>query len=55
MGFTSRPQYVRNVLIRGGYRLVPWWCRRAVYRPVLSRRRDRSGPEQAQPPLSVGP
>ena len=54
-GFTSRPQYVRNVLIRGGYRLVPWWCRRAVYRPVLSRRRDRPGQEQAKPPLSVGP
>jgi glycosyltransferase involved in cell wall biosynthesis len=40
LGFTSRPQYARNVLIRGGYRLVPWWCRRAVYRPVLSRRRS---------------
>ena len=53
MGFTSRPQYVRNVLIRGGYRLVPWWFRRAVYRPVLSR--GRPGQEQAAPPLSVGP
>jgi len=53
MGFTSRPQYVRNVLIRGGYRLVPWWFRRAVYRPVLSR--GRPGHEQAAPPLSVGP
>jgi glycosyltransferase involved in cell wall biosynthesis len=53
-GFTSRPQYVRNVLIRGGYRLVPWWCRRAVYRPVLSRRRgEQPGQEQAKPPLSV--
>jgi len=71
LGFTSRPQYARNVLIRGGYRLVPWWCRRAVYRPVLSRRRGASpsgerpggerpgggvpGQEQAKPPLSVGP
>ena len=53
MGFTSRLQYLRNVLIRGGYRLVPWWCRRAVYRPVLSR--GRPGQEQAKPPLSVGP
>ena len=53
MGFTSRPQYLRNVLIRGGYRLVPWWCRRAVYRPVLSR--GRPGQDQAKPPLSVGP
>jgi glycosyltransferase involved in cell wall biosynthesis len=69
LGFTSRPQYARNVLIRGGYRLVPWWCRRAVYRPVLSRRRgeqgagrpgggrpgERPGREQAKPPMSVGP
>ncbi len=55
-GFTSRPQYLRNVLIRGGYRLVPWWCRRAVYRPLLSRRRrERAGQEQANPPLSVSP
>jgi glycosyltransferase involved in cell wall biosynthesis len=55
LGFTSRPQYARNVLIRGGYRLVPWWCRRAVYRPVLSRRRggEQPGQEQAKPPLSV--
>jgi glycosyltransferase involved in cell wall biosynthesis len=57
MGFTSRSQYARNVLIRGGYRMVPWWCRRAVYRPILSRRRrgERAGPEQANPPLSVSP
>ena len=47
MGFTSRPQYLRNVLIRGGYRLVPWWCRRAVYRPVLSRGTARAGPGEA--------
>jgi glycosyltransferase involved in cell wall biosynthesis len=36
-GFTSPAQYARNVLVRGGYRLVPWWFRRAVYRPILSR------------------
>jgi glycosyltransferase involved in cell wall biosynthesis len=52
IGFTSRPQYARNVLIRGGYRLVPWWCRRAVYRPILAHRRgarpgdERPGGEQ---------
>ncbi len=34
-GFTSRAQYLRNVALRGGYRLVPWWLRRAVYRPVV--------------------
>jgi glycosyltransferase involved in cell wall biosynthesis len=37
IGFTSSPEYLRNVAVRGGYRLVPWWLRRAVYRPVLSR------------------
>jgi glycosyltransferase involved in cell wall biosynthesis len=40
-GFTSPAQYVRNVAIRGGYRLVPWWCRRAVYRPVVTRYTER--------------
>ena len=57
IGFTSRSQYARNIVIRGGYRLVPWWCRRAVYRPVLSRRRGGEGPgqEPANPPLSVSP
>ena len=27
-------------LVRGGYRLIPWWVRRAVYRPILSRGRS---------------
>jgi glycosyltransferase involved in cell wall biosynthesis len=36
-GFTSPGQYVRNVIVRGGYRLIPWWCRRAVYRPLVAR------------------
>ena len=35
-GFTSRAEYLRNVLVRGGYRLVPWWLRRAVYRPLVA-------------------
>jgi len=35
-GFTSPAQYVRNVMVRGGYRLIPWWCRRAVYRPLVN-------------------
>jgi glycosyltransferase involved in cell wall biosynthesis len=56
LGFTSRAQYLRNVLIRGGYRMVPWWCRRAMYRPILSRRRGGwPGQETASPPLSVSP
>lgn len=39
MGFTSPAEHARNVLIRGGYRLVPWWFRRAVYRPLVARTR----------------
>ena len=35
-GFTSSLEFVRNVLVRGGYRLIPWWCRRAVYRPIVA-------------------
>jgi glycosyltransferase involved in cell wall biosynthesis len=34
-GFISPTEYARNVLVRGSYRLVPWWLRRAVYRPVV--------------------
>ena len=39
-GFTTRAEYMRNVIIRGGYRLVPWWFRRALYRPVVARYTD---------------
>ena len=35
-GFISTFEYIRNVMIRGGYRLVPWWLRRAVYKPVVA-------------------
>ncbi|RAY14243.1 glycosyl transferase [Actinomadura craniellae] len=35
-GFTSRSQYLRNVMLRGGYRLVPTWIRRPVYRSVVA-------------------
>jgi glycosyltransferase involved in cell wall biosynthesis len=48
-GFTSRAQYVRNVTVRGGYRLVPWWCRRAVYRPAVARYTEHLGPAPAPP------
>ncbi len=40
-GFISAAEYGRNVLVRGSYRLIPWWLRRAIYRPlvgVVSRR-----------------
>jgi glycosyltransferase involved in cell wall biosynthesis len=44
-GFTSPVQYVRNVAIRGGYRLLPWWVRRTAYRLIVApygRRRGRA-------------
>ncbi|HEY5361357.1 MAG TPA: glycosyltransferase [Streptosporangiaceae bacterium] len=44
-GFTTPAQYVRNVLVRGGYRLIPWWCRRAMYRPIVRRYTDHLEPE----------
>ncbi|MFZ0323497.1 MAG: glycosyltransferase [Actinomycetes bacterium] len=37
-GFVTRPQYVRNLVVRGGYRLVPHGIRRAAYRRVLAER-----------------
>ena len=43
-GFISTAEYVRNVLIRGGYRLVPWWLRRAVYKPIVARYSGRPEP-----------
>jgi hypothetical protein len=46
-GFTSPAEYVRNVLVRGGYRLIPWWCRRAVYRPIVARYTERLGQDLA--------
>lgn len=51
-GFTSQAQYLRNVLIRGGYRLLPWWVRRAAYRLVVApygRRRGRARNSAAAP------
>jgi glycosyltransferase involved in cell wall biosynthesis len=36
IGFTSRGQCVRNVLVRGGYRLVPERLRRLAYRRVIA-------------------
>ncbi|MBA9003190.1 glycosyltransferase [Thermomonospora cellulosilytica] len=35
-GFITRAQYVRNVAIRGGYRLVPTRVRRPVYRWIVA-------------------
>jgi glycosyltransferase involved in cell wall biosynthesis len=44
-GFTTPAEFVRNVLVRGGYRLIPWWCRRAVYKPIVARYTERAEPD----------
>jgi glycosyltransferase involved in cell wall biosynthesis len=36
LGFTTRAQFVRNVVVRGGYRLVPERLRRIAYRVVIA-------------------
>ena len=37
VGFTTRRQWLRNVLVRGGYRLVPVALRRVAYRRFFTR------------------
>jgi glycosyltransferase involved in cell wall biosynthesis len=48
-GFTSPPEYVRNVLVRGTYRMIPWWLRRAIYRPLVAILSKRPAPRAAGP------
>jgi glycosyltransferase involved in cell wall biosynthesis len=36
LGFTTRTQFVRNVAVRGGYRLVPEALRRTAYRKIIA-------------------
>ncbi len=38
LGLTSRRQYLRNVAVRGGYRLVPEGVRKVAYRSLLANR-----------------
>ena len=38
--FTTPAEYARNVMVRGGYRLIPWWARRAVYKPMVAHYTD---------------
>ena len=38
LGITTRAQFVRNVAIRGGYRLLPTRVRRLAYRRLIARR-----------------
>jgi glycosyltransferase involved in cell wall biosynthesis len=41
LGFTSRGQFVRNVIVRGGYRLVPERLRTVAYRRWIALRGER--------------
>jgi glycosyltransferase involved in cell wall biosynthesis len=63
-GFTTPAEYARNVMVRGGYRLIPWWCRRAVYKPMVAHyteQPDGADPAEGEPaaqptpPMQVGP
>lgn len=47
LGFTTVGECLRNVAIRGSYRLIPWWCRRAVYRPIVTHYAKNSRPDLA--------
>jgi GT2 family glycosyltransferase len=38
LGITTRAQYVRNITVRGGYRLVPEALRRLAYRALIANR-----------------
>ena len=38
LGITSRAEYLRNVTVRGGYRLVPEGVRKVAYRRLLANR-----------------
>ena len=40
-GFTTRAQYLRNLAVRGGYRLVPEAIRRVAYRTVIAPKGER--------------
>ncbi len=41
LGFTTRAEYLRNVVVRGGYRLVPEGVRRVAYRRLIAPYGDR--------------
>ena len=52
-GLISRTQYARNVLVRGGYRLLPWRVRRTLYRLVVAGYGERRS--RAHRPLAAAP
>ncbi len=54
-GFTSSSEYVRNVMVRGGYRLIPWWARRAVYRPIVAHYTGPAEPDSTEGETATSP
>ncbi|HVQ87157.1 MAG TPA: glycosyltransferase [Actinomycetes bacterium] len=40
-GFVTRKQYLRNLVVRGGYRLVPEALRKAAYGRMIAKRGER--------------
>jgi glycosyltransferase involved in cell wall biosynthesis len=54
-GFTSSAEYVRNVMVRGGYRLIPWWARRAVYRPIVAHYTGQAEPDSPEDDPGASP
>ena len=47
LGITSRGEYLRNVAVRGGYRLVPEAVRKTAYRRLIARRGERKMQREA--------
>ena len=45
-GFITGPQYWRNVVVRGGYRLVPTAIRKPFYRAIVATYGDRRNRER---------
>ena len=43
LGITTRTQYLRNIVVRGGYRLVPERLRKIAYRGLIANRGARAG------------
>jgi glycosyltransferase involved in cell wall biosynthesis len=54
-GFISPGGYIRNVVVRGSYRLVPWQLRRAVYRVLVQTLSRRTAEPTANRPGGPGP
>ena len=55
-GFISPAGYVRNVVVRGSYRLVPWRLRRAAYQLLVRTLSRRTGGRPAsEQPAPSGP